>query len=225
MNENKQNTTLLTVIAVATLLVAVVGSTFAYFTAQNNQGSTSQITVTGGTMTIEYGDGTATLTSGKGTDIDGKFIPSMTPVFTKTFTITGNNTTALAMPFTVNLKYTTNLEFAGALAYKLTVPNVEHLNVTPDNTNLVSNADAYNNDYNTLAVVGAGEAAKPFTHKLASGSFDGNATNVAGEFTLQVYYLEAGVNQDADKNKSFSGHIEVTGDNAHEFGNNASLIG
>ena len=223
MNENKQNTTLLTVIAVATLLVAVVGSTFAYFTAQNNQGSTSQITVTGGTMTIEYGDGTATLTSGKGTDIDGKFLPSMEPVFTKTFTITGNNTTALAMPFTVNLKYNTDLEFAGALAYKLTVPSVAGLNVTADNSTLSS--AGYNSGYNTLAVVGADEAAKDFTHRLASGNFVANASNVAGTFSLEVYYLEAGVNQDADKNKNFSGHIEVTGDNAHEFGNNASLIG
>ena len=225
MNENKQNTTLLTVIAVATLLVAVVGSTFAYFTAQNNQGSTSQITVTGGTMTIEYGDGTATLTKGQGTDIDGKFLPSMTPVFTKTFTITGNNTTALAMPFTVKLQYNTNLEFAGALAYKLTVPSVAGLNVTPNNTNLVNNADAYNNGYNTLAVVGAGAGASDFTHILASGSFNGNTTNIAGTFSLEVYYLEAGVNQDADKNKSFTGHIEVTGDNAHTYGSNAGLIG
>ena len=32
--DNKKNTILLTVIAVATLLVAVVGATFAYFTAQ-----------------------------------------------------------------------------------------------------------------------------------------------------------------------------------------------
>ena len=31
--DNKKNTILLTVIAVATLLVAVVGATFAYFTA------------------------------------------------------------------------------------------------------------------------------------------------------------------------------------------------
>ena len=34
MNENKSNTLLLTVIGVATLLVAVVGASFAYFTAQ-----------------------------------------------------------------------------------------------------------------------------------------------------------------------------------------------
>jgi len=48
---DKKNTMLLTVIAVATLLVAVVGATFAYFTASNtNDGKTT--VVTGQTTTI-----------------------------------------------------------------------------------------------------------------------------------------------------------------------------
>ena len=43
----KKNTILLTVIAVATLLVAVVGATFAYFTATNStsgEGGTTDVT-------------------------------------------------------------------------------------------------------------------------------------------------------------------------------------
>ena len=44
MNENKQNTALLIVIAVATLLVAVVGATFAYFTAADQNNSTAVYT-------------------------------------------------------------------------------------------------------------------------------------------------------------------------------------
>ena len=47
--ENKKNTILLTVIAVATLLVAVVGATFAYFTAQGGTGTSANVTVTTGT--------------------------------------------------------------------------------------------------------------------------------------------------------------------------------
>ena len=55
-NENKKNTILLTVIAVATLLVAVVGATFAYFTASGAQGTTGNVTVSTGTAaSSEFG--------------------------------------------------------------------------------------------------------------------------------------------------------------------------
>ena len=43
--ENRKNTILLTVIAVATLLVAVVGATFAYFTAQGGGTATTPVNV------------------------------------------------------------------------------------------------------------------------------------------------------------------------------------
>lgn len=47
--ENKKNTVLLTVIAVATLLVAVVGATFAYFSAQGGATASAAVTVATGT--------------------------------------------------------------------------------------------------------------------------------------------------------------------------------
>ena len=47
--DNKKNTILLTVIAVATLLVAVVGATFAYFTAQGGNAAENTVTVQTGT--------------------------------------------------------------------------------------------------------------------------------------------------------------------------------
>lgn len=54
--ENKKNTILLTVIAVATLLVAVIGATFAFFTAQGSQASSGSITVSTGTAaSSEFG--------------------------------------------------------------------------------------------------------------------------------------------------------------------------
>ena len=52
----KKNTVLLTVIAIATLLVAMVGATFAYFTAQRGDGAQADITVTTSTSdSIVYG--------------------------------------------------------------------------------------------------------------------------------------------------------------------------
>ncbi len=55
----RKNTVLLTVIAVATLLVAVVGATFAYFTATNNNGTTTGAG-TDNVMTATLGDTTFT---------------------------------------------------------------------------------------------------------------------------------------------------------------------
>ena len=54
--ENKKNTILLTVIAVATLLVAVVGATFAYFTAQGGAAVDANINVaTGSQASADFG--------------------------------------------------------------------------------------------------------------------------------------------------------------------------
>lgn len=47
---DKKNTMLLTVIAVATLLVAVVGATFAYFTANNTVSGTTNVTTSTETL-------------------------------------------------------------------------------------------------------------------------------------------------------------------------------
>ena len=51
--DNRKNTILLTVIAVATLLVAVVGATFAYFTAQGGDDVSKNINVTTETAAVQ----------------------------------------------------------------------------------------------------------------------------------------------------------------------------
>ena len=58
-NSKKGNTMLLTVIAVATLLVAIVGATFAYFTAtvQGNDTASSVIVNTAALGTVTYTNG------------------------------------------------------------------------------------------------------------------------------------------------------------------------
>ena len=121
MDNNKQNSVLLIIIAVATLLVAVVGATFAYFTAYQSSGSTVTVKTTTGSMNILFSDGDDKATVSK-TNIQ----PSNTKLVEKEFTITGNNITktssqtvtpegnvtngaesSMLMPFTVKLNYTT----------------------------------------------------------------------------------------------------------------------
>lgn len=96
-NKNKQNTLLLTVIAVATLLVAVIGATFAYFTANISSSTTSTVQVTGAELTISYQGTTAAINA---TSKE----PSSTEMGTKTFTLTGKNTTTnMSMPYLLYL--------------------------------------------------------------------------------------------------------------------------
>ena len=117
MENNKQNSVLLIIIAVATLLVAVVGATFAYFTANNPNGSTAEVKTTSGKMEITFADGKDTIEASKQTG----FQPSNAELVKKEFTITGDNFTtaapntngtkgtssSLVMPFVVTLHYTT----------------------------------------------------------------------------------------------------------------------
>ena len=82
MNNGKGNMILLTVIAVATLLVAVVGATFAYFGATMNNESETPIEVTSGTLSVEY-DGDSKI------NLQSLMSNTETVVATKTFNITG----------------------------------------------------------------------------------------------------------------------------------------
>lgn len=121
MDNNKQNSVLLIIIAVATLLVAVVGATFAYFTANNSSGSTVTVNTKTGSMNILFSDGDDKARVNK-TEIQ----PSNTKLVEKEFTIEGRNITkssvqtvdaegkvttgaesSMLMPFTVKLNYTT----------------------------------------------------------------------------------------------------------------------
>lgn len=117
MENNKQNSVLLIIIAVATLLVAVVGATFAYFTANNPTGSTAEVKTTSGKMEITFADGKDTVAPEK----QENFQPSNAVLVKKEFTITGDNFTtaapntngtagtssSLVMPFIVSLNYKT----------------------------------------------------------------------------------------------------------------------
>lgn len=117
MENNKQNSVLLIIIAVATLLVAVVGATFAYFTANKPTGSTAEVKTTSGKMEITFADGTDAIEPAN----QANFQPSNAVLVKKEFTITGDNFTtaapntngtagessSLVMPFIVSLNYKT----------------------------------------------------------------------------------------------------------------------
>ena len=94
----KKNVVFLTVLAVATLLTAVVGTTFAYFTATVSGNNTvNETVITTPTLGVVYNDGTALAT---GTNI--------TPGWSETKTITVKNTSGINVDYTINWTSVTN---------------------------------------------------------------------------------------------------------------------
>ena len=116
------------------LLVIFSGIIYAFFSASNNQESTSIVEVKSGKMTISYADGSSKLLSSE--DIQ----PSDKIIIDKTFTLTGTNTTSgLAMPYKIGTKYKSTF-LDGQLDY------YSINNVTTNNFNLlIKKYDVTNN--------------------------------------------------------------------------------
>lgn len=212
MKDNKQNTLLLTVIAIATLLVAVVGATFAYFTATGGgQESTSTIQISGATLTIDYSDGSASL--GVPQNVTG-IEPQANALVTKTFTISGKNTAAgLTMPYEIGLMIVNNTFSNNALSYKLT-------NVAPTSgtITLVTNGEgtlpgsAVATRQNTATSASKSSTAVTNTYvKMADGTFAAKTTTAVDHvYQLEVFFLDDGTNQDHDKLAQFAAYVEIS---------------
>ena len=227
MENNKQNTALLVVIAVATLLVAVVGATFAYFTATGTNGSTSIVEVTGGKMAITYEDGSSEVNLTK-----TEFEPSDTVLVEKTFTLNGTNTSignsddgskGIAMPYTIELEYKNGFT-TGQLHYTITR--------TDENTSVTSSLDETAKTKSgtlTKTVVPTEQNSNKITYKvgdqdvvdenkayetLVTGDFPAlkNDTGTTIGFTFKMTFPDTGANQDENKGAQFYGKIFVNRD-------------
>ena len=106
--ENRKNTILLTVIAVATLLVAVVGATFAYFTAQGDREVQTPVNVN----TAQTSNGSfvtnGSITINANQENFGQGMGNQTKTATATVTYTASSTAASNFCYTVGLQVTAN---------------------------------------------------------------------------------------------------------------------
>ncbi len=237
MENNKQNSVLLIIIAVATLLVAVVGATFAYFTANNPEGSTAEVKAKSGKMEITFADGTDAIEAKKQTG----FEPSNTVLVDKTFTITGDNITtsapnnngtlgaesSLVMPFIVSLDYTTTFinnelhvlvkktNADSAYTQKISYTGATLLK---DNTSapatLKSIAD-FQEYYDYTVGKGTTDAKESKeTKELVYGEFkDTQSASLADrQVTLRLVMIfpDTGENQDYNRSATFNGILRVT---------------
>lgn len=179
----KKNVVLLTVIAVATLLTAMVGSTFAFFTAQvNGTGNDTEI-VEASTATVS-----ATYTDGSAINVS-----DIAPGWSGSKEISIENTSSVAIDYTISFATYTN-GFA-SLEYKL--EDVEGANNDSAGNNIVGKqatftamgTDNLTGSNNTLVT---GHLAAGETHK----------------FKLTIQLKETNEDQTtSDGNKTFTGKL------------------
>ena len=236
MENNKQNSVLLIIIAVATLLVAVVGATFAYFTASNPSGSTAEVKTTSGKMEITFADGKDNIEAVKQTG----FEPSNTVLVDKTFTITGDNVTtsqpnnngtlgtesSLVMPFIVSLDYTTTFinNELHVLVKKTNADSAYTQNISYTGATLLKNSTApatlksisdFQEYYDYTVGKGTTDAKESSeTKELVYGEFkDTKSASLADrQVTLRLVMIfpDTGTNQDYNKSATFKGILKVT---------------
>ena len=218
--ENKNQKIGLIIILSNVLFLAIIfiGITYAFFTANNPEGSTAQIISETGRMVINYDDGTDIIQPVTG------IVPSNAIIVNKTFTLTGSNTTVgmnpgdgLSMPYKVGVKYTSTFS-DGMMHYYIKEVN------RPTNSNVTANyvikpeTGKTEDDYKNQTVPG-NDTYTGYTHgtfkngknytKMVTGEFPALKTDQTITFNLIIQFPDNNENQDSEKGKTFNGKVVV----------------
>lgn len=209
MNENggKNNTILLTVIAIATLLVVVTGATFAYFAAVvrgNDTASSISITAASEGTKIAFSGGETVKLENiypKGTAAGSEWI-------TKNVTLSSSATDSTGTSvYTFTMSGATNgFDFTDDEGNEVK-DGTENIKFT-----FTRDATARNSEGELTEVTSPTETADPVTvvskagEVIGSGIVKNNFENTV-TYVLKVYYDNATYNQNNGKQREFSFHI------------------
>ena len=211
----------LTIITIATVIILVIifaGVTYAFFTANNPEGSTAEIISKTGRMLITYNDGTDNIIPV--TNIQ----PSNAILVNKTFTLTGSNTTVgmsegdgLPMPYKVGVKYTSTFSDGMLHYYIKEVKRQANSNVTA-NYVIKPETGKTEDDYKNQTVPG-NDTYTGYTHgtfkngkkytEMVTGKFPASLNDQTITFNLIIQFPDNNENQDSEKGKTFNGKIVI----------------
>lgn len=185
MSNGKGNMVLLTVMSIATLLVAVVGATFAYFGALMNGSEPSPtFEVTSGTLAVEY-NGDANILNG--------YVNTGEVIGTKDVTVTGIVTGSNNLNYEVTLAIGANTYSDGELAYTITSYNESNNGSTIASTTEPIAIPTGANTISLGSAVFAGPTTSGLSHKytiniIRTGSQDMNPEqSFNGRFFINQY--------------------------------------
>lgn len=208
MNENggKNNTILLTVIAIATLLVVVTGATFAYFAAvvrgNENASSISITAASEGTEVSFSGGEEVNLTNiyPKGTAAGSEWVTKNVTLSSKATNSEGTSVYTFTMSSAVNgFDFTENGKNVpdGTENIKFTFTyDAEHSSATFADDSTPSSTPLSTVVSKKGAVIGTGEVKNNVANRVV--------------YVLKVYYDNASYNQNNGAQREFSFHIGYT---------------
>ena len=204
--ENRKNTILLTVIAVATLLVAVVGATFAYFTAQGGDEVQTPVNVTTSTTSNgSFATGDAISITANQENF-GPDAGNQTKTTTGTVTYTASGTQAS------NFCYTVTLDISGNTFEYTTAPtNTPELTFTARKNAAATNMTGATTIINAQDIttttsdiqIPTTSGGSTYVHQISAGQ--GATVNDQWDFTVTFVNLDS--DQNANTGKSFTGQI------------------
>lgn len=190
MNSGKGSTILLLVIGVATLLVAVAGSTFAYFGAMSKDNEESNTVI----PTVESKSGAFLSINDFTSEIKGTNKQFNEDIINKTFTVNGSVVGASNYDYEINLTVKENTYKDGALVYTLVSENVSN-----NGTTLASTS--------APVLIPSGKS----TINLGKGLFAGPTENDSvHKYTLKITYVNNDKSLKPDLEANFKALLNIT---------------
>ena len=203
--ENRKNTILLTVIAVATLLVAVVGATFAYFTAQGGKSVQTPVNVTTAQTSNGSFSTSGAITINATQENFGQGKGNQVGTATGTVTYTASSTAASDFCYTVTLDITANnFEYTtegSTPELTFTAEKQANAALITSPTTLIDTQDITTTS--TDIQIPNAVSGSDYVHKISAGQ--GATVNDQWRFTVTFVNLDS--DQNENTGKSFTGQI------------------
>ena len=218
--ENKNQKVWVTVLfsTMSFLTIILVGMGYAFFTANNPEGSTAEIISKTGRMVINYNDGTDIIQPVTG------IVPSNAILVDKTFTITALNTTKdMYMPLTLSLEYTNTFQ-NNELLYFIKITESSNIKMYNDYLNayritedLITSMGWSNElleySYNPIE----DWSGNLYTQKVDDFYLLPNQNEVSITFNFKMMFPDNNRDQSYNKGATFNGKFVVDTDNANIF--------
>ena len=206
----KEKILIITTILVVSIVFIGIG--YAFFTANNPEGSTAQIISKTGRMLITYNDGTDNIVPVTNIQPSNENI-----LIDKTFSLTGTNTTTgntKMMPFDISIEYQSTFENSELFYFLKRVDandkvrlDIEGGALTEEILNQFGFPVSLLNSYAGFITDYSGEI---YSQLIASGYFKPSDKKESVTLNLKMLFVETGREQDYNKGATFNGKIVVT---------------